>query len=1642
MKAMPTGSLDNLQHELQNGLAIVTPLWSYKTKSWITSVCAADIDQDGKAETVVCTREGRVFLVSETGDERWRRIIGTKAWVGAAAVSDYSAAGASNARIVVGAWDGKIYVLDKNGRTIAKDGRVFPFGPDGKALDKEEQLAYWYDTKHIIRQIYVNPDRPMQILIGSDDRCAHCLDYRTGDELWTFRTSGGVRALFAYDINGDGEDEFLIGSIDGYLYLLDQQGILLSQYPMKHPIYAITAADVDQDGQVEVLVATSGNELVALNYMQDQESSADCFVRKWQRGFGNRFLSLWTVDIDADKNIEIIAGSVDKHIYILDAQGKLLWRHNYEHPISGIYPYDLNKDGLPELVIGAEQEAISAVNVNLRRGVKDRIKKYYRQIKKDDNQHLLKNLKVNERALLRDMFPQPEEESAKIEQARRQMRAGEHSQALLTLLKLEKQKVEQLWHREIPHIRTICLRRTQASGEIIAVTYQGCVQAFYIGGRMAWEDDLADQIVDVQTGFIDQNKQEEIIICSSSNRVYIFGKKRRTVSISNNAIGMSSICVLSPDRNSSPEIIIGSENKKLYIYNNDLLVPRYTISTKEDVRLVRASVAAGEGELAIATANLRSRIDTYTRDGRHLWYYETKDRVQAIRLKNINGDGGVELLIGSKDRNIHLIDDSGHLIWRHYLPHSVQTVDAVDVNGDGRVEIFAGCADGCLYVFDKEGDLQWVYQARDRINSVRVEDIDGDGNFEIALGTEDGAEFLRIVNQQQVSTLITQCWEVLCSQRPARERIQEILNDPDAHPLLVAFALKKFEEQNGHTSTDFNTLEMLSTCEAVEVRKALVRTVMTLYSFDSSRARSLLYQFWTDTESQVRGAIIEQLSLLLERDWELGFNYLKRATEHTDRFLRFLAVRRIYRLVNTSLCRSHEIFGLLLAAAQDENSEWIRQSTGRTLAHFLDYYSGNLIIYIHLFIVKGIEIKILQQIAHTAVSHTVRNYISAIIPLLSGLNKDNVLERFQLLVSTHEVTTNMIYGEDLCHVHSELARLFTLTSVEEIANYQCQLNTGMFHHKNKYARYILELFEHTCTLISRPLKIYLWRENVHDRLASLLECQDAIIQMNRYVDHQYSHILLGEPMTKLPAHQVFLLLLEKWAGMVQEELNNLRGNAEIKAELRTKSVSSEEQVVIWLTIENTGRSSASNLKITLLYSEHYDVVGKNSWEIESLAPSEGITPEFTLKPHDKLLNLCFEITYDNVDKSTKREIFEDCLELRERSQDFHLIPNPYSSGIPTHDSKMFYGRDKDMAFLRDHLTRDVKSVVVLYGQRRSGKTSVLIQLSKSPLLEKHIPVMIDMQRFSYHITIENFLRRVALAIAQVMRRRDMQVCMPDLNDWKEDPTYTFDAFLNQIEEQLIEEKLILLVDEFEVLEEQVTRGNLKSEIFEYLRNIVQHRQNISFLFAGTHKITEYTKWYRSVFFNMALHYRLSKLHPRGAEALITKPVEGFLEYEPLTVQKIRQLTADQPYLIHLFCWAIVDYCNEQCKTYVTINDVNTVLREVMQTSQFHFDWLWDQIKPEERVTLAALAESGWEEGRWVPFAEIEEIYRRYHIPYKHEYIVETLKTLLDADIIEDEQTNSRKSSFDGRRFKIPVGLIRRWLLTEHPLDLVRKEMNG
>ena len=86
--------------------------------------------------------------------------------------------------------------------------------------------------------------------------------------------------------------------------------------------------------------------------------------------------------------------------------------------------------------------------------------------------------------------------------------------------------------------------------------------------------------------------------------------------------------------------------------------------------------------------------------------------------------------------------------------------------------------------------------------------------------------------------------------------------------------------------------------------------------------------------------------------------------------------------------------------------------------------------------------------------------------------------------------------------------------------------------------------------------------------------------------------------------------------------------------------------------------------------------------------------------------------------------------------------NPYVAGAPVTDQRMFFGREDVFTWIEQNIGGQFsENMLVIHGQRRVGKTSVLKQLGNY-LPDNYIPVFFDFQGRT-HTTISNFLYRLA-----------------------------------------------------------------------------------------------------------------------------------------------------------------------------------------------------------------------------------------------------------------------------------------------------------
>jgi poly-gamma-glutamate capsule biosynthesis protein CapA/YwtB (metallophosphatase superfamily) len=81
----------------------------------------------------------------------------------------------------------------------------------------------------------------------------------------------------------------------------------------------------------------------------------------WRYPTNEMVWAVATSDLDGDGRQETVAGSYDKHLYVLDEEGQLLWRYALGAAVYCLDTGDLDGDGLDEVVAGGDDNRVHAL---------------------------------------------------------------------------------------------------------------------------------------------------------------------------------------------------------------------------------------------------------------------------------------------------------------------------------------------------------------------------------------------------------------------------------------------------------------------------------------------------------------------------------------------------------------------------------------------------------------------------------------------------------------------------------------------------------------------------------------------------------------------------------------------------------------------------------------------------------------------------------------------------------------------------------------------------------------------------------------------------------------------------------------------------------------------------------------------------------------------------------------------------------------------------------------------------------------------------------------------------------------------------------------------------------------------------------
>jgi tetratricopeptide (TPR) repeat protein len=370
--------------------------------------------------------------------------------------------------------------------------------------------------------------------------------------------------------------------------------------------------------------------------------------------------------------------------------------------------------------------------------------------------------------------------------------------------------------------------------------------------------------------------------------------------------------------------------------------------------------------------------------------------------------------------------------------------------------------------------------------------------------------------------------------------------------------------------------------------------------------------------------------------------------------------------------------------------------------------------------------------------------------------------------------------------------------------------------------------------------------------------------------------------------------------------------------------------------------------------------------------------------------------------------------------------NPYVIGVPLTNDAAFYGRQDVFNFVKDVLDAEKQNVIVLYGQRRIGKTSVLHKAAK--WLENQgsfFPVYFDLQgkeRLNLGEVLEN--------LAHTLSRR-LELAKPDAALFDDEGSYFGDRFLPLAFERLGESRLVLLVDEFDVLSDELESPRAASKtLFPYLQNLIVTRPQIGFVFVVGRRIEELSTHFQ-VIFKQAVYRRIGHLNLADSRALIVEPARGMITYSDEALQQIQSLAAGHPYFTQLICFEVFNTLRASGQTTVTANVVSNVVNSAIESGHGALNWFWEGLPRAERFILSAVAQVSDESGVGSKEA-VRQLLEEHHIRFSGLELKDAPDRLVEWEMLRREGPDA---------YQFVVELVRRWVIKEHPLSSARRDID-
>ena len=419
---------------------------------------------------------------------------------------------------------------------------------------------------------------------------------------------------------------------------------------------------------------------------------------------------------------------------------------------------------------------------------------------------------------------------------------------------------------------------------------------------------------------------------------------------------------------------------------------------------------------------------------------------------------------------------------------------------------------------------------------------------------------------------------------------------------------------------------------------------------------------------------------------------------------------------------------------------------------------------------------------------------------------------------------------------------------------------------------------------------------------------------------------------------------------------------------------------------------------------------------------------------------------DGIQVRNEEEIELPVRTTREAVQSGDLGASPYIVGSPVDRKEMFFGRTDVIERIRRQVGANTHAnVILLEGNRRTGKTSILGQLKTEGTLPGWIPVYCSLQDAEGEgtragVTTRNLFRLLARATGWTLCDAGVETWFPELPNRRDGRPFklafrnalnqafagehafeTFSEYLATAIEAASPRRILLMLDEFDKLQEGIDTGVTSPQAPENIRHLLQHQKGFSAIITGSRRLKRLREEYWSALFGLGYRIPVSALPDDDAKRLVTDPVAGRLEYLPRARDRVLELTSRHPFLVQSLCNQVFERAAVTGRRRVTPDIVEEAAAELVQDNE-HFRTLWDYAGGERRRLLLALCDQLAQEPDAVDIDLLQRKLDELGVPLRRR------RELLD-DIAElrDLELMDLIDSPRGRAYGLSVPLMGKWL---------------